>query len=463
MNTEFINFLQVAHQNISKSGSTIITYTFNLDDINLFDNLYPVAKGFEKYFYWDKPSADFSFIALGELLSIKESGKARFVYTDKKVRAILPNIFSNECEAKDKIPLFVGGLKFLPENEKSIWEDFSDSHWFVPKTIISRIAKKEYVTFNFLFPSDASNKKISEEFDKRINFIKQSKQENSNSIPNVLHINGNSPKEKKRWQESVKKTLEKIDTDIIKKVVLSRMVEIEVEKEPNIFNFISSFKEDYADCYIFSFHSGKSTFFGASPEKFIELGPEYISTDALAGSAPRGKDELEDEIFANELLERTKDLNEHKTVLDFIEQQFKGNNTEISFVNKPVIKRLKNIQHLWTPVQIKTTDENSIFQLLEKLHPTPAVCGLPQNSAIQIIKETEDYPRGLYSGIIGWFNKNRFGEFTVSIRSALNIGKKIYAFAGGGIVDGSDPAQEVKETDLKFKPILSLFNNDKKS
>jgi menaquinone-specific isochorismate synthase len=463
LNTEFINFLQAAHQKTSKSGNTIITYTFSLDGINLFSNLYPIAKGFEKYFYWDKPTSDFSFIALGELLSIKESGKARFIYTDKKVREILSNFFCNDNEVNEKIPLFVGGLKFLPENEKSIWEDFSDSHWFVPKIIVSKVNNNEYVTFNFIFNSDASNKKIAEEFDKRLALIKQIKQENFVPTPKVLHLNGNSPKDKKRWQESVRKTLEKIESDIITKVVLSRMVEIEIEKEPNVFNFISSFREDYADCYIFSFHSGKSTFFGASPEKFIQLGPEFIYTDALAGSAPRGKNEIEDDELAKELLERTKDLNEHKTVLDFIEQQFKTADSAISFDSKPQIKKLKNIQHLWTPVQIKVTGENSIFQILEKLHPTPAVCGLPQNSAIQVIKETEDYPRGLYSGIVGWFNRYRFGEFTVSIRSALNIGKKIYAFAGGGILDGSDPAQEVKETDLKFKPILSLFDDDKKS
>jgi len=463
LNTEFINFLQTAHQKTSKSGNTVITYTFGLDGLDLFSNLYPLAKGFEKYFYWDKPSANFSFIALGELLFVKESGKARFIYTDKKVKGIISNVFSNQNEISQKIPLFVGGLKFLPENEKSIWEDFSDSHWFIPKIILSKIDDKEYVTFNFIFASDASNKKIVEEFEKRINLLKQARTENNGTAPKVLHLSGNSPKEKKRWQENVRKTLEKIDSDIVKKVVLSRMVEIEVEKDPNIFNFISSFREDYPDCYIFSFHSGKSTFFGASPEKFVELGPEYISTDALAGSYPRGIDAVEDERFADELLKSVKDQNEHKTVLDFIKQQFNTNGCEIKFDNQPKIKKLKNIQHLWTPVQIKVTPEESIFQILEKLHPTPAVCGMPQNSAIQVIKDTEDYPRGLYSGIVGWFNKNRFGEFTVSIRSALNIGKKIYAFAGSGILDGSDPVQEVKETDLKFKPILSLFDNDKKS
>ncbi len=463
LDTEFLNFLQTAHQKISKTGNTIISFTFKLEEAGLFNNLYPLAKGFEKYFYWEKPLDKFAFIALGELLSVKESGKARFIYTDKKVKALLSNFFSNRSDNDNQIPFFVGGLKFLPESDKTIWEDFSDSHWFVPKIIVSRINEKELVTFNFIYSPDATKEKLTEEFRKRFNLINTNGQQNQNTTPKVLRLLGNTPKEKKRWQETVRKTLEKIDSDVARKVVLSRMIEIEMEKEPSVFNFIPGFRENYAECYIFAFHSGKSTFFGVSPEKFIELNPEIISTDALAGSAPRGIDESEDNKFANELLTRTKDLNEHRTVLDFIEQQFKSTSVEIIYDDKPVIKKLKNIQHLWTPVQIKVNPNESLFQILEKLHPTPAVCGLPQNPAIQIIKEMEDYPRGLYSGIVGWFNKNRYGEFAVSIRSALNRGKKIYAFAGSGILDGSDPALEVKETDLKFKPILSLFDNDKKS
>ncbi|MGE5438824.1 MAG: chorismate-binding protein, partial [Bacteroidota bacterium] len=104
-----------------------------------------------------------------------------------------------------------------------------------------------------------------------------------------------------------------------------------------------------------------------------------------------------------------------------------------------------------------------IFAIMEGLHPTPAVCGVPQADAMNVIKKMEDYHRGMYAGIVGWFNFKKEGEFAVAIRSALLKGRKLYAFAGGGIVEGSDPAAEYKETELKLKPILALFDNENKS
>ena len=77
--------------------------------------------------------------------------------------------------------------------------------------------------------------------------------------------------------------------------------------------------------------------------------------------------------------------------------------------------------------------------------------------ASQLIKKYENHQRGLYSGLIGWFNFDNEGEFVIAIRSALLIGKRIFAYAGCGIVQDSDPATEFEETELKLKPILSLF------
>jgi len=103
------------------------------------------------------------------------------------------------------------------------------------------------------------------------------------------------------------------------------------------------------------------------------------------------------------------------------------------------------------------TEPNMMLHLLKELFPTPAVCGLPKETASHLIKKMESYRRGLYSGIIGWFNFNDEGEFAVAIRSALSTNNKLHAFAGCGIVEDSDPESEYKETELKLKTIMSLF------
>jgi menaquinone-specific isochorismate synthase len=95
------------------------------------------------------------------------------------------------------------------------------------------------------------------------------------------------------------------------------------------------------------------------------------------------------------------------------------------------------------------------------MHPTPAVCGEPKDIALKIIRENENFDRGLFSGVLGWFNKSGSGEFIVGIRSAHLKDSILTVFAGCGIVKDSDAKKEFEETDLKFKSILSIFTDEK--
>ncbi len=121
------------------------------------------------------------------------------------------------------------------------------------------------------------------------------------------------------------------------------------------------------------------------------------------------------------------------------------------------VKKLKNIQHLWTPVKAEIRKEIPIITIIKNIHPTPAVCGLPKNKALKIIDKSENFDRGLYAGTLGWFNLSRNGEFIVGIRSALIKNSYLYLFAGSGIVDGSSIKSKYEETELKLKPMISLF------
>ena len=102
-----------------------------------------------------------------------------------------------------------------------------------------------------------------------------------------------------------------------------------------------------------------------------------------------------------------------------------------------------------------------VLDLLMKLHPTPAICGDPWKIAKDFILEMESHDRGLYSGNIGWFNFQGSGEFAVGIRTALFLEEKLYAYAGCGIVEGSEAKAEYDESEIKLKPILSLFFDEK--
>ena len=92
------------------------------------------------------------------------------------------------------------------------------------------------------------------------------------------------------------------------------------------------------------------------------------------------------------------------------------------------------------------------------LHPTPAVAGLPRESAQDWIDDNEAMDRGWYAAPIGWMTLNGSGEFRVALRSALLTRDSLTLFAGGGIVEGATPAQELAETATKFEALLGALD-----
>ena len=101
--------------------------------------------------------------------------------------------------------------------------------------------------------------------------------------------------------------------------------------------------------------------------------------------------------------------------------------------------------------------EGPLGTLIEILHPTAAVAGTPTPDAIRIIDQLEGFDRGRYAGPIGWVDAHGNGEWAVALRCAQVTGTRITAYAGAGIVAGSDAKKELAETELKFRPIVEAF------
>jgi menaquinone-specific isochorismate synthase len=269
------------------------------------------------------------------------------------------------------------------------------------------------------------------------------------------------PEDLESWTAKINAALDEISNGHISKVVLSRRVEKDLDESPSLQRIINKLKEDYKGCYIFAYKKNGSAFIGASPEKLLSFNNTHIETDALAGSIKRGANDFEDSELEIKLLNDSKNLREYGEVVKFVMNAIQPFSKNINYFEKPFIKKLPNIQHLWTPIKAELNNAEDIEEIVKRLHPTPAICGTPREIALELISEIEDYPRGLFSGIIGWYNFDTQGEFAVAIRSALLKNKKLYAFAGCGIVDGSIPQEEFEETKLKLKPILSIFENEK--
>ncbi|MDT9189927.1 MAG: isochorismate synthase [Limnospira sp. PMC 894.15] len=257
------------------------------------------------------------------------------------------------------------------------------------------------------------------------------------------------------FHHSVSENLRLISTGKLSKVVLSQAFDICSDTPFRLINSLANLRSLYPDCYIFSTgNSQGQNFIGASPERLITVNQGNCSTDALAGSAPRGETQAEDTEIAHRLLSSDKNLREHQAVVDFIIERLLHLGLTPERSPKPRLMQLSNIQHLWTPITSPISADIHLLDILAKLHPTPAAAGTPCEVAIAQIRQYETFDRSLYAAPLGWVDYHGNGEFIVGIRSALIDSDRARLFAGAGIVAGSEPEQELAEIQLKLQALL---------
>ncbi|HET6871466.1 MAG TPA: chorismate-binding protein, partial [Sporolactobacillaceae bacterium] len=152
-----------------------------------------------------------------------------------------------------------------------------------------------------------------------------------------------------------------------------------------------------------------------------------------------------------------KNRKEHDYVVKMIGEAMASFTEELTFPEQPEILKVKDVQHLYTPISGMAKDQVSLLDIVEKLHPTPALGGQPREKAMMLIKQLEAFNRGWYASPIGWLDAEGYGEFAVAIRSALIKSDRAWAYAGCGVVEASDPVAELEETRLKLKPMLAAL------
>ncbi|MGL6124040.1 MAG: chorismate-binding protein, partial [Shewanella sp.] len=175
-----------------------------------------------------------------------------------------------------------------------------------------------------------------------------------------------------------------------------------------------------------------------------------------AGTTVRGLNQEEDIALANALLEDNKNSIENQLVRSHIVNMLTPLSNYVGADELATIFKLNHIQHLHRAIRAELKPGISDFQLLQALHPTPAVGGLPRHSAHNFIRQREGYIRGWYAGACGYFNKDE-SEFSVAIRSALIEPGRINLFAGAGIIAGSEPEAEWQELENKLATIMSIL------
>ncbi|WP_235510894.1 isochorismate synthase [Curtobacterium sp. Leaf261] len=210
----------------------------------------------------------------------------------------------------------------------------------------------------------------------------------------------------------------------------------------------------YPDCVTFAVDG----LVGATPETLARTDGTALSARVLAGSAARGTDHTSDRLAADALASSAKDLEEHDFALASLVEALRPIATDIRADTAPFRLQLPNLWHLASDVSALLPRGTTSLDVADALHPTAAVAGTPTDAAVRLIAGLEAVDRGRYAGPVGWMGASGDGEWMLALRSAeISDDGTVRAWAGAGIVEGSDPDREVAETALKFRPIAEAL------
>lgn len=249
------------------------------------------------------------------------------------------------------------------------------------------------------------------------------------------------------WRDAVEASLRDIESGRFDKVVLARAMQISADATWCPVRVARRLRAAHPTSTIFAVSRGAKTLVGASPERLAHLDGNRLSTAAVAGTAPPAPvGGEEDRVF----LANPKERHEHAVVVDELRRRLAPFVDDLESRDEPEILATQSLRHLYTPMSARLSEQTSLATVCEALHPTPAVCGLPREPALEALRSREWTERGWYAGGIG-FEDDRGGEVVVPLRAALLDGRVATLFAGAGIVAGSKWESELEETRLKMR------------
>ncbi|HEV7217004.1 MAG TPA: isochorismate synthase [Chloroflexota bacterium] len=437
--------------------------------------------------YWERPQDDLVLVGMGATQQITLQGPATGAWIFGEARREWQRLVAGAQAFGDTAggPLLLGGFAFdLLRPATAVWDGYPSGLLTLPRLLYRQSGGQASVTYSVVLPPGASAERairtLRDAWRAALSGVReqelivrereahpgdQTRGASVTSMRGVMAATSASfahrsvqasadASQRDPWCDRVARAARAIRDGQLEKVVLARQLRLPAEDVVDAATALARLRVGMSSGLIFAVASAGRCFLGATPERLIRLQEGQVATAALAGSRRRGATAGEDAALEQELLRSSKDRWEHTIVVRELTDGLNAAGVELPPTPRPVVMKLSSVQHLFTPLSGRVDGDSTVLDLLERLHPSPAVGGYPRGEALDWIRQHEGVDRGWYAGPVGWMDTAGNGDFAVGIRSALMDRYGALLFAGCGIMGDSSPDEEFAESELKLRPML---------
>lgn len=398
--------------------------------------------------YWAQPGCADDRLALGCAMVFTTAGPARFSALQAAFAGLAPSWQHDDPANTGVIPAAHIGFAFSEEAQ----DDLPNARLVVPAVLLQRRAGRCTATFSCAVRDgdEAIGRWLAE-------LRSAGLARSAPARPATLKRRA-APLADRAFLARARAALADIASGQLEKIVLTRSVRFDAAQAIAVAPVLAALQRRHPECTIFSVgHHGRS-FVGATPERLVTLENGAVQADALAGTAwlsaapntaQPGSLRLQDD----------KNSREQQLVVDAVRSALAPLCLALDPPQPAEIIQLRELQHLRTRIAGRLRPNAGLFDLIARLHPTPAVGGTPGAAARQWLRAHGEQRGAWYTGGVGWINRLGDGEVAVALRCARIAGTQAELFAGAGIVAGSAPAQELAETEVKLGAIIDALQN----
>ncbi|MEE3327526.1 MAG: isochorismate synthase [Myxococcota bacterium] len=429
-------------------------------------------------FFWSQPDRAVALVGEGMAVCVETAGEQRIPQAGTRVAEEMSRVFCVDSEGREAVR-WLGGFSFdARHTARDEWADFPGGRMILPEwllecgpqgtgAVLARPVlegeEMEAVLADFEIRARHVGSLVEESDEGRM--APASSFESMGQAGPEYAVAADRPHAV--YCDQVQAAIEAIGAGDFEKVVVARSLEVRHAGRYRLEDFLRRLSSVYPSCTVMALGHGDATLVAASPEFLVSLEGKAVRTQALAGSAARGSSPDQDEDLGRRLVESKKEQHEHAAVVGAVRDALAEVCGELDGPEAPALLKMEGIQHLSTPLSGRLQSAEgvkSVLELVDLLHPTPAVCGLPRECASEWLHAHEKLDRGWYAGPVGWMTAEGDGDFWLALRAGLirqpsdpsSEGMALARlYAGAGVVEGSRPESELAETRLKLRALLA--------
>lgn len=395
-----------------------------------------------KIFLWENPTRTQQLFTAGSVLQADSTRPITMVTAQNLLQEAKTTLELTPSSSWEDVKL-VGSFLFDSKDPRNVsWGALQNGIAFIPEVSFFQTAQQWHLT---VIATDGA----------RLNEIITTILQLPNLAPQAVQLVNYQEQAVSQWTTAVETAVVQIKQTQLQKVVLARQATAQFTNVNwvAVWLYLSQRQPGY---HILLNVPGAS-FISITPERLASFQPQMVQTGAVAGTIANAADQQKATQLAQQLLHDAKNRHEHDIVVQGIKRVLQQAQLTVQAPATPEILTTANLQHLYTPITGLGLVQP--WSIIAQLHPTPALGGMPQQLAVELIRQLEPHARGLFGAPIGYLSAHRTGEFAVGIRSALIKDQQLTFFAGAGIVADSQADSEQKETGLKLQSLYQALQS----